>query len=712
MHDRRTTLLPMTSHSELVSQLPTLAPLINSLAQRLSSPNPPSSIFIHAPTNSNLVIPLLHSILKNHLSSLPLPIPPTVQSLLPKIASIDLEEQLTTKAAFDRVMNTFSGWSTEENLAPWNEQAGAVLNWDGRTEGCDVRQKKRARNDVGGGRSNKRVRREGEEDSWVSETEDEQEDKSQNEGGDEDEVGAQWSLRWKRDTLPPKDPVGPIRDTLDSFHLGLSTIFHLGTHQEEDFPENSSSTAARRFLIVDHAEMLNQVAVAGNAGGAPKETGMGMTFASTIHRLAELSNLPITTICVSTLGWSKAREGMVGLATPDLLSFPLLASTGQSTHLKFLISYRLSSFCADYVNLLAARYAAVSPSSPFLPTPALIATFRSLASIVYDSFGTTAKSSLDELAYLCAKFWPKWLRLAEQENRSDAQLVQHLKEDFQKAIESIAQPRQSLSIIVPEDILSLPQGFTGNMPSASASSSLPGFGASSSSSASLPGFGPSSIDHHHYQLPASTSTTPLKKQAQNLSGLISVSNSGSRASSSAPNSPTKPSSSTPASKTDESLANSLPILSKWLLVAAFYAGFNPVKSDVINFVKIDESIAKKGKKGRRIGLGKIGSPRKANVRAELTGGKAFPLERLLAIFEAVLPDDEDNEHLKDASQTVDVLMQVNTLINLRLLQRISAKDKLLDGVKLKCRLTRDTVDVLARSVGMKDWVQFLWEAEG
>ena len=43
----------------------------------------------------------------------------------------------------------------------------------------------------------------------------------------------------------------------------------------------------------------------------------------------------------------------------------------------------------------------------------------------------------------------------------------------------------------------------------------------------------------------------------------------------------------------------------------------------------------------------------ANVRAELTGGKAFPLERLLAIFEAILKED-----YQYASQSTDVLMQV------------------------------------------------------
>lgn len=56
-------------------------------------------------------------------------------------------------------------------------------------------------------------------------------------------------------------------------------------------------------------------------------------------------------------------------------------------------------------------------------------------------------------------------------------------------------------------------------------------------------------------------------------------------------------------------------------------------------------------------------------------------------------------------------IKVTTLINLRLLQRVSAKDKAMDGVKLKCKLTRETVDMLAKSIGKGDWTELLWDAE-
>jgi hypothetical protein len=55
--------------------------------------------------------------------------------------------------------------------------------------------------------------------------------------------------------------------------------------------------------------------------------------------------------------------------------------------------------------------------------------------------------------------------------------------------------------------------------------------------------------------------------------------------------------------------------------------------------------------------------------------------------------------------------QITTLINLRLLQRVSAQDKVLDAVKLKCRLTIDTVDMLAKSLGLNEWRQYLFDPD-
>lgn len=77
----------------------------------------------------------------------------------------------------------------------------------------------------------------------------------------------------------------------------------------------------------------------------------------------------------------------------------------------------------------------------------------------------------------------------------------------------------------------------------------------------------------------------------------------------------------------------------------------------------------------------------------------------MAIFDSIV-----DSRLEYALGTVSIAAQVNTLVQLRLLQRVSSEnnaDKVLDGVKLRCGLARDTVDALAVSVGWREWKERL-----
>ena len=66
----------------------------------------------------------------------------------------------------------------------------------------------------------------------------------------------------------------------------------------------------------------------------------------------------------------------------------------------------------------------------------------------------------------------------------------------------------------------------------------------------------------------------------------------------------------------------LPFYSKFLLIAAFLASYNPAKSDKRFFVKHH------GKQKKTLSSIKA----KEKLNSQLTGPKPFPLERLLAIF--------------------------------------------------------------------------------
>lgn len=83
-----------------------------------------------------------------------------------------------------------------------------------------------------------------------------------------------------------------------------------------------------------------------------------------------------------------------------------------------------------------------------------------------------------------------------------------------------------------------------------------------------------------------------------------------------------------------------------------------------HFVKIDEGIAKRGRKVRKMKMKPGRGPLTAKVRTELGGGKTFPIERMLAIFEAILDSDEVGKGgINGIGQSVDVLMQVSLFLS-------------------------------------------------
>ena len=63
------------------------------------------------------------------------------------------------------------------------------------------------------------------------------------------------------------------------------------------------------------------------------------------------------------------------------------------------------------------------------------------------------------------------------------------------------------------------------------------------------------------------------------------------------------------------------------------------------------------------------------------------------------------------NELIDDGDQINMLISVRLLQRASAESKVLDGVKLRCQLDRETAERVALSVGLKNWRDYLDEYE-
>ncbi|KAL7316453.1 hypothetical protein PS15m_005540 [Mucor circinelloides] len=131
----------------------------------------------------------------------------------------------------------------------------------------------------------------------------------------------------------------------------------------------------------------------------------------------------------------------------------------------------------------------------------------------------------------------------------------------------------------------------------------------------------------------------------------------------------------------------LPFYSRFLLIAAYLASYNPPRFDVRYFAKSTNEATKKKRGGgtRKTAADKLGG----KMRQQLLGPKAFPVERMLAIFYSIV-----DETLED---TVDIQLQITSLTTLRLLVRTTAMDRL-DGAKYKCNVNFEFIRNVAKTV--------------
>jgi origin recognition complex subunit 5 len=137
--------------------------------------------------------------------------------------------------------------------------------------------------------------------------------------------------------------------------------------------------------------------------------------------------------------------------------------------------------------------------------------------------------------------------------------------------------------------------------------------------------------------------------------------------------------------------NDFPYFTKFLICASFLASYNPSKYDNRYFTRGGE-----GKKK----VGKIGGIHNGSLkRTQLTGPKAFAIDRMLAIFYSILPDG--------CKFTFDIHSQIATMISNRMLIRVSAANRL-DAIKCKCNLSYPIVKTIGRTVDF-DILKYLFD---
>ncbi|KAJ2479286.1 hypothetical protein IWW56_003193 [Coemansia sp. RSA 2131] len=126
----------------------------------------------------------------------------------------------------------------------------------------------------------------------------------------------------------------------------------------------------------------------------------------------------------------------------------------------------------------------------------------------------------------------------------------------------------------------------------------------------------------------------------------------------------------------------LPYYTKFLLMAAFLASYNPSRLDAQYFSRSKAPAKRRGKAATQDALG-------GKDRQQLLGPRSFGIERMLAIFYSIIAEP--------AVSSVDVQIQIASLVSLRLLTKTSAGDRL-DGIKCKCNVSLESIRAISHSV--------------
>ncbi|MCJ1474996.1 hypothetical protein MMC13_003656 [Lambiella insularis] len=138
-------------------------------------------------------------------------------------------------------------------------------------------------------------------------------------------------------------------------------------------------------------------------------------------------------------------------------------------------------------------------------------------------------------------------------------------------------------------------------------------------------------------------------------------------------------------------SHELPYHTSYLLIAAYLASYNPSRQDQTLFMKAHER--KRRKKGGGTAKGRPSKHRK--IQRRLLGPQAFIMERMLAIFHAIVPHPV-------AGGTGDVMGQIATLASSKLLVKTSATADILDaGTKWRVNVGWEYIQTVAREVGFE-----------
>ncbi|KIO21027.1 hypothetical protein M407DRAFT_219477 [Tulasnella calospora MUT 4182] len=444
--------------------------------------------------------------------------------------------------------------------------------------------------------------------------------------------------------------------SLDSFVEALKAAF------DETIGTLGTRTNANLILLFENVERL-------------KETLPALIVPLT--RLCELAQIPISTVFISSAPWCEISPPIGTLTEPYLVS--VASRSKQDT-----ISYLNSLFPVAVAGSSTSR-----PNSDAY-NPILKPLYSTFLGVLYDGC-TPYTTDPDDLTHLAYAMWPGFVRpvledwwAAEQsleggdeKERGEDRPVSSNEEHRRKPQELRTLPPDSATpLLIRHFLVSFNSSFSPlHNRTISAKSFL-------NAQASQPSFRLS----QRFTAPAMASINASLSSSPKKTGLgLAGSKHGD-------------------------LGASLSKHKKLLLVGAYISSFNPARTDLRMFGRVAEGVMKKGRARRTGGIstGKSLFGRKAaKVPQVLLGPNSFTLERLLAIYGALVVEHGDGHtapiNLQPGQVEIEVhrttvLTMLTELIQLRLINRIGQHDRLDNNVTLKCNVGFEVAESFAREM--------------
>ncbi|KAF9269119.1 hypothetical protein L218DRAFT_420523 [Marasmius fiardii PR-910] len=388
-----------------------------------------------------------------------------------------------------------------------------------------------------------------------------------------------------------------------------------------------------------------------------------------LTRLGELSRVDLTVVFISEIRWEEIRPPLGASLDPFYVDVPIPSKETTVQYLcnTFLAPYSTSEYSQLEIHAYSSKLELI---------------YRHFISVLYDSCDPFIKDP-HEIQYIASARWPGFIK--------------PVLDDFQRKVEQatmIGEPPPEF-ILPSEDFrMRLTRAFKPSFKNAMEALHPRTMNAVDWREANEP-----KEEMLEKLLQTQGLASPTRRGYEEDSNLMAI-NKGKE-------------------NEGEAGIETLPRMSKFILLASFIASNNPAKTDLRMFGRgLDEK-----KRKRRVVQSKAhvkASGGSVKIPQHLVGPSPFPLDRMLAILGALLENNDaetrlpapqftiPGEHTDMEISRIGTYASVNELISLHLLHRTSATDKIDGPPMFRCDISLNIALSLAKRLGVT-LNELLWD---